>query len=166
MVAASGVVGVVVHGDGHFVQRHAAPPVVEAVGGPFEELAAFFVAAIVRIEPTERAGDLRFVGTQFADLVQGGEGIVEQAAVAEVRVLFQSLAGFAVKNQGQTSVGFEVVRHGGDDAIEGFAGFGPLALLQQVLPSGQRLLYYFLREVLGQAMFLQVFLDHSCHLLF
>ena len=97
MVAASGVVGVVVHGDGHFVQRHAAPPVVEVVGGPFEALASFLVAAIVRVEPAERAGDLWIVGTQFPDLVQGGEGIVEQAAVAEVRILSQSLAGFAVK---------------------------------------------------------------------
>ena len=121
--------GVVVDGDGRFVQWNAAPPIVEAVGGPFEALTAFRVASIVRIEPAERAGDLRVVGTQFADLVQGGEGIVEQVAVAKVRVLSQSFAGFAVKGQGQTAVGFEVVRQGGDDAIEGFAGFGPLALL-------------------------------------
>ena len=129
MVAASSVVGVVVDGDGHSVQWHAAPPIVEAVGGPFEALAAFLVASIVRVEPAERAGDLRVVGAQFADLVQGGEGIVEQVAVAKVRVLSQSLAGFAVEGQGQTAVGFEVVRHGGGDAVEGFAGFGPLALL-------------------------------------
>ena len=63
-------------------------------------------------------------------------------------------------------MGFEVVRHGGDDAVEGFTSFGPLALLQQILPPGQRLLHYFLCEVLGQAVFLQVFLDHGCHLLF
>ena len=106
------------------------------VGGPFEALAAFLVAAIVRVKPTERAGDLWVVGAQFADLVQGGEGVVEQAAVAKVLVLFQSLAGFAVESQGQTSVSFEVVRHGGDDAVEGFAGFGPLALLQQMLSPG------------------------------
>ena len=97
MVAASGVVGVVVNGDGRFVQWHTAPPVVEAVGGPFEALATFLVTAIVRIKPAERTGDLRVVGTQFADLVQGGEGIVEQATVAKVLVLFQSLAGLAVK---------------------------------------------------------------------
>ena len=63
-------------------------------------------------------------------------------------------------------MGFEVVWHSGDDAVKGFAGFGPLAVLQQVPSPGQRLLYYFLCEVLRQAMFLQVFLDHSCHLLF
>ena len=95
--------------------------------------------------------------------MQGGEGIVEQAAVAEVRLLSQGLPGFAVEGKGQTAAGFEVVRRCGEDAVE---GFGPLAFLQQVPAPGKSFLQDFPREVLGQAVFLQGFLDHGGHLLF